>query len=73
MFPSRLLPAVLAPLALVAAGCGGGTRDEPLAFAWPPTVGEPYPNLVLRDHRGERVELSSLRGKVLLIEPIGMT
>jgi hypothetical protein len=39
---------------------------------WPPRVGERYPNLRLRNPRGERVELESLEGKVVLVEPIGM-
>ena len=40
---------------------------------WPPQVGEPYPDLRLRDPSGRYVRLSSFRGKVLLIEPIGLT
>jgi len=39
---------------------------------WPPRVGERYPNLRLRNSRGERVELESLEGRVVLVEPIGM-
>ena len=39
---------------------------------WPPRVGERYPNLRLRNPRGERVELESLEGKIVLVEPIGM-
>jgi hypothetical protein len=39
---------------------------------WPPRLGEPYPDLYLRGTDGKRVQLSSFRGKVLLIEPIGM-
>ncbi len=45
----------------------------PLPFAWPPQVGESYPALALRGLDGEVVELSAYRGKVLFIEPIGMT
>ena len=40
---------------------------------WPPEVGKPYPDLNLYDHRGNLVKLSQFKGKVLLIEPIGMT
>ena len=39
---------------------------------WPPRVGERYPNLRLLNPHGERVELESLEGKVVLVEPIGM-
>jgi hypothetical protein len=39
---------------------------------WPPRVGERYPNLRLRTASGERVDLESLAGKVILVEPIGM-
>lgn len=41
--------------------------------AWPPEVGEPYPNATLIDQEGNPVQLSSFKGSVLLIEPIGMT
>jgi len=39
---------------------------------WPPRVGEAYPNLRLRNSKGERVPLERFRGKVILVEPIGM-
>ena len=54
--------------ALTSCGIGG-----PLPFDWPPAAGETYPDVELMDHRGELVKLSSFKGKVLLIEPIGMT
>ncbi len=40
---------------------------------WPPEVGEPYPDATLIDQDGNPVKLSSFKGTVLLIEPIGMT
>lgn len=49
----------------------GGGVEQP-AHAWPPVKGEPYPDLALEDHEGNTVRLSSLRGKVLVIEPIGL-
>jgi hypothetical protein len=53
---------------------GGDPADAANAkLQWPPRAGEPYPALVLRDASGERVPLESFRGKVLLIEPIGMS
>ncbi len=39
---------------------------------WPPVVGQPYPNLQLIDQEGRRTSLSEFRGKVILLEPIGM-
>jgi hypothetical protein len=39
---------------------------------WPPRVGEPYPDLELVDQTGQLVRLSSFKGSVLLIEPVGM-
>jgi hypothetical protein len=48
-------------------------RVEPAALTdWPPRVGQPYPDLELHDQHGSPVRLSTLRGRVLLIEPIGM-
>jgi hypothetical protein len=44
-----------------------------LPAVWPPRVGEPYPDLELIDQTGRPVRLSSFKGSVLLIEPIGMT
>jgi hypothetical protein len=46
---------------------------KPGAEFWPPRRGERYPNLTLYDHRGQLVSLASLRGKVILLEPVGMT
>ena len=65
-FPAALLFACI-PLV---AGCAG---SESPPFSWPPKAGETYPDVELRDTSGELVKLSSFQGKVLLIEPIGMT
>jgi len=43
-----------------------------LAFDWPPRVGEQYPDLELYDQNGRLTRLSDFRGKLILIEPIGM-
>ena len=40
---------------------------------WPPIVGKPYPDLDLIDQEGVEFKLSYLKGKVIIIEPIGMT
>ena len=39
---------------------------------WPPRVGEDYPNLRLRNSLGERIALEAFKGKVILVETIGM-
>jgi hypothetical protein len=44
-----------------------------LDFSWPPKLGEPFPDLELVSHTGATVRLSDFRGKVVLVEPIGMT
>jgi hypothetical protein len=40
---------------------------------WPPVLGAPYPDLELIDQTGARVRLSSFRGRVIVVEPIGMS
>lgn len=40
---------------------------------WPPVIGSSFPNLKLIDHRGQNIEMSQFKGKVILVEPIGMT
>src|SRR5579885_426641 len=44
-----------------------------LGFAWPPVNGQAYPDLKLLDQDGHEVALSSFKGKVILLEPVGMT
>lgn len=41
-------------------------------FDWPPQVGQEYPDLQLYDQQGQLTRLSEFRGKIILIEPIGM-
>jgi hypothetical protein len=64
--------------------CGGGqcplqvaaaTATQPgrAGVTWPPQLGEPYPDLELIDQTGQPVRLSSFKGSVILIEPVGMT
>lgn len=40
---------------------------------WPPAVNQFYPELELCDLTGKKVRLSSFAGKVILLEPIGMS
>lgn len=39
---------------------------------WPPVVGKAYPDLQLIDQEGRRTALSEFKGKVILLEPVGM-
>jgi len=40
---------------------------------WPPVVDQPYPDLQLIDQEGRRTSLSEFRGKVILLEPVGIS
>jgi len=48
------------------------SRIESPDHIWPPEIGKAYPNLQLRNSLGERVSLESFKGRVILVEPIGM-
>jgi hypothetical protein len=50
----------------------GVQNDFPLPDVWPPQKGQPYPDVELLDHEGQPVKISDFRGKVVLVEPIGM-
>jgi hypothetical protein len=76
IFPSNLIVSLRKspPLAATAAPePATATAAKPGVEFWPPRRGERYPNLTLYDHRGQLVSLASLRGKVILLEPVGMT
>ncbi len=40
---------------------------------WPPVVGQFYPNLVLKDQTGQATAIGDFRGKVVLVEVVGLT
>lgn len=46
--------------------------EQPLE-GWPPLVGKRYPNLVLRDQTGQVSAIGDFRGKVILVELVGLT
>jgi hypothetical protein len=48
-------------------------QAAPHIAPWPPIVGRLYPDLQLIDQEGQPFRLSALMGKVILLEPIGMT
>lgn len=45
----------------------------PLPFDWPPRLGERYPDVEAVDQTGRTVRLSSFEGRVILLEPVGMS
>lgn len=42
-------------------------------LSWPPRLGEPYPDLTLRDLNGESIKLSAFKGQAFILEPVGVT
>ncbi|MCO5168557.1 MAG: sel1 repeat family protein [Planctomycetes bacterium] len=60
----------LAVLHLVVVACLATSALAQEGRPWPPRKGEPFPALELTDLQGRRFQLSTLRGKVLLIEPV---
>lgn len=64
--------AALSLVVLTALGCGAESTQQ-LPDVWPPAVGAAFPDLELLDARGEKVRLSSFKGKVVLIKPVGMS
>jgi len=75
------------PAALQQRGSSSGTRDvtpiraenpakyepeKPLK-GWPPNVGQFYPNVALPDQTGLVSAIADFRGKVILLEVVGMT
>ncbi len=52
---------------------GQVTLGNGKTVAWPPQIGKPYPELELKDGAGKLVKLADFRGKVIIVEPVGMT
>ncbi len=62
-------------LAIAATSCrpgGSPAEDQSQPLTWPPTLGQAYPDITLPDQQGTQTRLSDLRGKVVLLELIGM-
>lgn len=64
--------AVVVPKAPVAVAAPASAVQSPAVKVKWPKVGEQYPPLMLSDPDGRPVNLAQFRGKVLLIEPIGI-
>ena len=77
MGPSALQarPAGSAPEAMTPIRAKNPAKYEPDAplQGWPPVVGRFYPDLALEDQTGQVTAISDLRGKVVLLEVVGMT
>jgi len=54
------------------AGEPQGSASNRLGFAWPPKVGTPFPDLELMSDSGVVRRLSEFKGKIILVEPVGM-
>ncbi len=39
---------------------------------WPPVIGKPFPDMELVDQDGKATRISEFKGKVILVEPVGM-
>ncbi len=61
--------AIRAALTLGALSLTGCLEEKP---DWPPRLDQSFPDLELIDHPGRAFRLSELKGKVILVEPIGM-
>ncbi len=66
-----ILPAFVVCLIWFASIAPTGIAAQPQM--WPPRLGMVYPDLVLPNQDGKPTRLSSFKGKVILIEPIGMS
>jgi len=53
-------------------GDSGTSASERLGFDWPPKVGEQFPDLQLVSDSGAVRNLSEFKGKVILVEPVGL-
>lgn len=51
----------------------GGYAVMSLGGPWPPKVGETFPDVQFTNYDGSPIRLSDFKGKVVLVEPIGMT
>jgi hypothetical protein len=58
---------------LLSASGGGRPVAASLEFAWPPRMNERFPDIELMSHTGRTVSLSEFKGKIILVEPVGMT
>lgn len=59
---------------LIFVGAAGLTGCDPVGSgSWPPKVDQLFPELTFTNYDGRGIRLSDFKGKVVLIEPVGMT
>ena len=63
---------LLGLLVLLPSACQQADESPAVPATWPPEVGQTFPDMTVLDHEGQKVALSSFKGRVLLFEPIGM-
>ena len=71
-YTRQLEPVVQAAISNPLATIDQNTNSA-LDFDWPPILDQPFPNIELVSHTGEMVQLSDFKGRVILVEPVGMT
>ena len=52
---------------------GGTPVINPNPSFWPPVINKQYPDIELANQDGRRTRLSQFKGKVIIVEPIGMS
>lgn len=69
-----IITTVLIPSPALAqkAGLGKNAKTSNPTY-WPPALNNYYPDMELLDQDGKRVRLSSFKGKVIIVEPVGMS
>ncbi|MGN7437301.1 MAG: TlpA family protein disulfide reductase [Alcanivorax sp.] len=71
LFPTLIIPIIWI---LINAGMFDNVTasTSKMPTPWPPQLKKPFPNLDLIDQEGMEFKLSYLKGKVIVVEPIGM-
>ena len=60
-------------IAQILVSCGAAETGNGQKLVWPPILNSPYPDVEMQTISGKKVKLSSFAGKVILVEPIGMS
>lgn len=67
---------LVSSMGIALVGCDNGAPSAQAAgaakVAWPPTLGQPFPEVEFTNYDGRKLRMSDFKGKVVLVEPIGM-